>query len=526
MLFRTLVGVLSLLVSSAYCEVVRYERPSIYDKSAHFSLQVNGTEMYTVSYAGYDYVHLSMDQGHPTEFRIKTLSQGSTIKSYSITPKQLPIKAKVEGNELVWSMEKVHYLIVKIDDLKEFVIVVDPTETNAPKSKGTGIFNVLDYKADNTGKTVTTGIQAAMDAAAKQPGSIVYVPAGLYQIGNLMLRSKTSLYLAGGSVLRFTGKASDYKKLYHKSDLHDGTWWIQTEFDSTDIKVYGRGTIDGNGYNTRQNKYMADLLVPVGTKNFRCDGVLVRDSSFWAVTPIQVEDALFTNLKILDRFDVTQNDGIDVVESTRVTVRRAIAIANDDSFSTKTWPYKTGTTVPYPYQPRPLSDVVFENTVAWTKCYGYKVGQGVHQRQTNVTFRDGTVYAAGVGIGIHHLFGTEKATGVTFQDIDIENLAGSPGGRGTWLAVWVAPGGRGVGPIEDVLIKNIKARDQGHKNGFLQGYNASSKVSGVTFSDVYMLGSTKPATSLKQMNLLNTSYSENINFANSNFEALSCTSIA
>jgi hypothetical protein len=35
---------------------------------------------------------------------------------------------------------------------------------------------------------------------------------------------------------------------------------------------------------------------------------------------------------------MVQNDGIDVVESTNVITNRAIAIANDDSFSTKTWP--------------------------------------------------------------------------------------------------------------------------------------------------------------------------------------------
>ncbi len=293
------------------------------------------------------------------------------------TPQRLPISATVSGKDLIFSIKQAHYLIIKINDEKEFVVMIDPTETDVPNPAGTGVYNVLNYNTDNTGAAITTGIQAAMDAAAQHPGSIVYVPAGLYLIGNLMLRNHTSLYLAGGSVLRFTGNPSDYTTLYTKSDLGPGTWWIQTEFDSTNIKVYGRGTIDGNGYNTRKNKFMADLLVPVGTTNFKCDGVLVRDSSFWAVVPIQVEDALLTNIKILDRHDVTQDDGIDVVESQRVTVRRAIAVANDDSFSAKTWPYQVGTTVPYPYTPRPQNDVLFEDCLAWTDCYGYKIGQGV-----------------------------------------------------------------------------------------------------------------------------------------------------
>ncbi|RYP05018.1 hypothetical protein DL764_004093 [Monosporascus ibericus] len=161
-----------------------------------------------------------------------------------------------------------------------------------------------------------------MDKAAKSPGDIVYVPPGLYTIGNLLLRNQTFLNLAGGSVLKFTGNPADYKSLYTKLDLGPDTWWIRTEFNSTGINVYGRGTID------------------------------VGDSSFWAVTPIQVEEATITNLKILNRFDVTQDDGIDVVESTKVTV----------------------------------------------------------------TFQNNVVYSAVVGMGIDHEFGAATASHITFRN--------------------------------------------------------------------------------------------------------------
>jgi hypothetical protein len=82
------------------------------------------------------------------------------------------------------------------------------------------------------------------------------------------------------------------------------------------------------------------------------------------------------------------------------------------------------------------------------------------------------------------------------------------------MAVFVAQGGKGVGPIKDVVVKNIRARKQGGRNGFLQGYDASSMVSGVTFSDVYMWANTTPATTLEEMNLRNISYLENVKFDN------------
>ncbi|QKX62789.1 uncharacterized protein TRUGW13939_09954 [Talaromyces rugulosus] len=514
MIFQPFLAILALLISSIHASFVSYPRPSIYDKSAHFSLKVNGTYAYTVSYAGYDYVQVSMDEGYDTEFRI-ALTAGDSITSYSISPAKLPISAKTEGNELVFSLTKAHYLIVKINDEKEFVVLLDPSEVDVPASSGSTIYNVLDYDADNTGKSLTKGIQAAMDAAAEKPGSTVYVPAGLYTIGNLMLRNHTSLYIAGGAVLRFSGNPSDYTTLYNKADLYDGTWWIQTEINSTNIKLYGRGTIDGNGYNTRKAKFMADLVVPVGTTNFTYDGVLVRDSSFWAVTPIQVTDALLTNLKILDRQDVTQDDGIDVIESTRVTVRRSIAIANDDSYSAKTWQYNVHTTVPYPYAPRELRDVLFEDCLAWTLCFSYKIGEGVWDVQDNVTFRDSVTYKAGVGIGIHHKFGSEIASNITFENIDIERLSGSPAGKATWMAIYVDDAGQGVGPLKDLTIKNIRARQQGKGDAYLAGYNESSIVSDVTISDVYIHDSKVPATTFEEMKLFHVSHSEGIEIVNS-----------
>lgn len=514
MALRYISILLPLFISAVLGGYVSYPRPSIYKKSNIFSLKINGTYMYTVGYTTeYDYVQLSLDEGPETEYRI-SLNDNTTITDYQISPLNLNIQATAQGNELVFSIKKAHYLIVKINSLREFVILADPAEANVPKSSGPGIYNVLDYNADATGAAITTGVQDAIDAAAKTPGSTVFVPPGLYLIGNLLVRDRTSLYLAGGAVLRFTGNPSDYKTLYTKSDLGPGTWWIQTEVGSTNIKIYGRGTIDGNGHATRQNKFMSSALVPVGTKNFVCDGILVRDSSFWAVIPTQTEDVTITNIKILDRFDVTQDDGIDVVESTNVTVRRAIAIANDDSFSAKTWQYNVGTTVPYPYQPLPLSNVLFDDCFAWTFCYGWKIGEGVWQHQDGVTFQNSVGYRVGAGLGIHHKYGSNSASHISYRNMDIESMKGAPGGQGGWLTVYVDDVKQGVGPVDHVYVKNVRVRSKGDTISIIRGVSDAAMVSTVTLTNVIMPGSDKPATSLSEMNILDTKFSENIKIVN------------
>jgi hypothetical protein len=85
-----------------------------------------------------------------------------------------------------------------------------------------------------------------------------------------------------------------------------------------------------------------------------------------------------------------------------VVVRNSIGISLDDSFSTKTWPASEGISVKYPGSPQALNNVTFTNNLAWTDCYGFKVGQGVWEEQQNVRFEGGTVYDAAVGLGVHH----------------------------------------------------------------------------------------------------------------------------
>lgn len=180
-----------------------------------------------------------------------TVPQNVTITSYNISPKKLAIRAKQSGNHLTFTLTKDEYLIVKINDLKELVVAADAAEFNVPHSYGKGIFNVSGpaYRADHTGRTLTTkALQKAINDASAYKNGVVYVPAGVYKIGNLQLKSNSSLYLEGGAVLLFSGNPADYTFSARKASQNRNlTWWIYTDSGAHDIKIYGRGTLDGNG---------------------------------------------------------------------------------------------------------------------------------------------------------------------------------------------------------------------------------------------------------------------------------------
>jgi hypothetical protein len=494
-------------------KIFSYPLPSIYTSSSTFGLKVNGESVPVVGYnSKYDYAHFSMSQGK-VDLEI-ILAPGTQISSYRISPQKLSIPATISGNRLKFSLQKDEYLIVKIGNLKELVIVADKEEQDKPATSGKGIFNItrapyLGMASDSI--LSTKAIQRAINDASNYPGGkgIVYVPAGVYAIGNLELKSNVSLYLEGGAVLRFTGKHQDFKVNARKaSQNRDITWWIYTDSGAHDVRIYGRGTLDGNGkYSTEKEKIGNHILAIMQTERFILDGPVIRDSGAWAIIPVRSKDLKFINFKLFNRFDMGENDGIDVMESENVLVKHAIGIALDDPFSCKTWAQDTDLCRNWPGKPKAQKHVVFDDLISWTYCYGYKVGQGVMQNQSNITFKNSVVYDAAVGIGIHHKWGTAAVNNIVFENIDIEQLSYQNDDHRTWMVFLMQNGDKkGSGPFSNLTVKNINVRDTGKSPGKIRGLNHATSIKNIRLKNIFMPGKVKPASSLKAMNLTDTAY--------------------
>lgn len=506
--------------SAAAASVDAYPVPSIYPLSSDYTLTVNGTSVPVQHFTGYDIAQFALGTGSAT--MAVTKINNTTIGAYSISPEKLGITGTINGPTLTFTVQQDAYLIVKLDGRPNLVIAADPAQTSVPASSGTGIYNVTSppYSAvPNTSAYMTTPFQNALNDAAAYGSAnntqgIVYVPPGVYTLGNLYLRSNLAFYLAPGAVLRYTGDAAYYVVDGHKtSQNRDLTWFISTRYSSTNIKIYGRGIIDGDGAASLEPSNLGvNLLAPIYTDHFTVDGITFRESSSWSIIPVRSTNMTFTNMKIFNRFDMGEDDGIDVMESTNVNVTHAIGIGLDDPFSTKTWPAGTDIIDTVPGDPRPLSNVTFTDLVSWTNCYGIKVGQGVAESQDGVTFENVTVYDAAVGIGIDHKYGAAAATNVKFDNIDIERLDYTNADNRTWLALMVEDESSGVGPVTGVTISNVKVRDAGTTAARVNG-QPGALISGVALSNIVMPGSTSPATTLAQVKLTNSSNNGSITIA-------------
>lgn len=242
--------------SAAPATIFAYPLPSIYTNSTVYSLVVNGTNIPVVNYTPqYDYAEFSMSAG-TAAIQVTALTQ-SGISSYGISPQKLGLTGTTNGNTLSFSLNGNQYLIVSINGLKPFVLCADPAEVSIPPSSGTNIFNVVtQYGADNTGSilasaAIQNAIKAASAYGAANGQGIVYVPAGVYLCGNLVLEGNMALYLQGGSVIRCTGNQTNYVAGGYRGSL-DGIVSSGTRFlyatNGMNMEIYGRGTVDGTGF--------------------------------------------------------------------------------------------------------------------------------------------------------------------------------------------------------------------------------------------------------------------------------------
>ncbi|RDB24227.1 hypothetical protein Hypma_008590 [Hypsizygus marmoreus] len=510
-----LLTLLSFVYAVPAVTIQGYKPAPIYTESGYYSLVIEGQRVPVHAFDGYAYAHFSFGGG-PAKMTIKA-KQMSSITTFSTSPRRhgFDDSGVVSGNTLTITMKEPVYIIIYIKNSKrQLIIAADPLDT-APPVSGKGVFNVVtQYGADASGKSLSTNafMTALLAANSYGKGSIVYVPPGVYPIGNLVLPSFISLYLAPGSVLRFTGNRADYTKHWHKNSQNlDGTEWIRTAHKSRDIKVFGRGTIDANGLVAqKKTKFIAHAVVPLNTTNFVFDGPVIRDGGSWTLMPTRSSYVTIDHAKVLNRMNLGENDAIDVQESQHVVVRNSIGIALDDAFSTKTWPENVEITVAYPGPAQPLYNVTFSNCLAWTHCYGFKVGQGVWQEQRNIRFEWSTVYDAAVGLGVHHKWGSAIAHEVQFTEMSIDNLHGSNDGHQAWLEVFVQEGTKGIyGPIDDVALWNIAVRARGGSAVWTRGV-PGAPVSNVAFKNIWFKDLNRAARSLNELGITETSYSSGV----------------
>ena len=528
-------------------KITVWKLPSCYTQSPYFTLVADGVEVPVTTARGqYDYAYFDYD-AEKGEIQIK-ITANSQIRSATVSPQHLDVNYKTTGNTLLATLKINYNYTFKIND-RVLNISATPMEKDVPASSGAGVFNITaapySVKPSMSDAEMTAAIQQALDDASAygstkgNKNGVVYIPAGVYTVGNLSIGSNTYLYLEGDAVLRIsTDKsllrvdgAKDSMKTPEGTKGLDFTRWISTKFrdlgngkveGSYDIRIGGRGTVDARDDYFYKNTSMGNNTIdPVACTGFTLEGLVVRESVCWSIIAARSNDLTFDWLKIYNRVEGNfEGDCIDICECQDVNVTNCIGFARDDPFSTKCWDYKIDISETWPGYPEYLDNVTFEDCTAYTGCVAFKVGQGIEQSQYNITFKDCTVLRATIGISVHHKFGTGVVDTVTFENIYIENIFGSYDGHSAWLMLFCHNhSSRGNGPIKNVYLKNIYIYRGGiggndGKKLEITGLDLRAKVDNVLFNNIYFDGKLAEELDDIKPTILTNQYTFNVRMKN------------
>ena len=254
---------------------------------------------------------------------------------------------------------------------------VDPTEKPAPEEEGGGdstseessakTFNVLDFGVvANSAEVQTEAFQAALDVCFMAGGGEVVVPEGSYVIGDVRLRSNTTLHLLKNAKLLGSLDPADYQNINKdrieplpeeqntlarwvypstwqgmgggfKTHLYTaGSYWnygIIRAVYAENIAVIGEegSLIDGRNVFDPQGEedYRGPHAINMHfCKNVTFRGYTVQNSANWAHAIFQSEGVTFQDLTVL-----AGHDALHTRACTDVLIEDCKLITGDDAIA-------------------------------------------------------------------------------------------------------------------------------------------------------------------------------------------------
>ena len=213
---------------------------------------------------------------------------------------------------------------------------------------GVRLFNVRDYGAKGDGKTVdTAAVQSAIDACHKDRGGTVVVPAGVFVIGSVEMKSNVTMHVAADGTLLGSADGKQYHaahKIPRHGDttLRDGNVGLIYAVNAENITIEGPGTINGQGLQFRRPRRGVEPpsgrggdhrpyhLLFYRCRNIRLRNLFLLDSAYHSVRIIESDFVWAYGLHIYNRVN-GNNDGFHFISSQYVHVSDCDVQSGDDA---------------------------------------------------------------------------------------------------------------------------------------------------------------------------------------------------
>ncbi|WP_251551554.1 glycoside hydrolase family 28 protein [Neobacillus muris] len=360
------------------------------------------------------------------------------------------------------------------------------------------IYDIRDFGGAGDGTTLNTkAILKAVEACSGAGGGTVYVPAGVFLTGAVILKSNVNLYVEAGATLLFSNDVNEYPVV-------DSRWegvkrqvyasCIYAE-NAENISVTGRGTLDGNGkfwwelFRRKENEYPRPKLVSFDhCSHVLISGVKMIHSPSWTVNPICCEDVTVHNISIVNPANSPNTDGIDPESCRNVRISDCHIDVGDDCIAIKAGTEDTAERVP-------CENITIANCTMIHGHGGVVLGSEMSGDIRNVTVSNCVFEGTDRGIRLK----SRRGRGGVVEDVRVNNIVMKGvicpfianlyyfcGPRGNDKYVW----DKNPYPITEetpafrrIHFSNITAREVSAAAGFLYGL-AEMYVEDITFDQV------------------------------------------
>lgn len=318
------------------------------------------------------------------------------------------------------------------------------------------------------------------DVPVPDDEGVLYFGPGIHERPVVRLRSGQSVYLSGGAVLRSKIVADK----------------------ATDIRVYGRGIIDGSIYDRWTQR-----MVPVDfslCKNVTIEGVTILDPAGWTVNTFACENVRIRDVKIISARP--NGDGFTAQSCNDYLAEDCFVRSWDDRLVVKN--YGNGVS----------RDITFRNMTLWTdlaqSCeIGYETrGPEIY----NVTFENITVlHNFHKPVMSIHNSDYAHVHDILYRNITVEDarMGGGDAMNDAFLidltiAESVFSQSRERGRTSNIVFENITVLDGIRPASRFRGFDAEHAIDGVTIKNLTISGERITAPGDGRLSILG--FAENI----------------
>ncbi len=356
-------------------------------------------------------------------------------------------------------------------------------------------FNIRDFGAAGDGHSLDSpAIQKAIDAAAAGASAAhparVLVPKGLFLIGTIRLYSHLDFHLEDGARLALSPDIAHYTP--HPGVVAEGFAGSEAAViadDAVNLKITGLGTIDGRSlqfmdHYEEENEWWIPkdfrprLVVLTNCRDLEVRDVTLADSAIWTLHLIGCEHALIDAVKVRNRLDVPNSDGIDPDHCRDIEIRNCDVLCGDDAIVIKATRSAGGRRF------GACENIIVKDCLIETQDCGLKIGSETWADIRNIRFERCKIKTSSRGIGII-LRDEASVYDILYKDIEFTSRYYSDPwwGRGESISLTAFPRNPGgaIGSIHNIRIENITAHSE---NSCRIDGSPQSRIRDVTFDNV------------------------------------------